>query len=169
MKIKKMGITALMSGILMIMPAMSAFAAEVPKTNENVYIQGEISNESAETIPIAEMYLLSRASTVTHHSTVSPKYGTLSGCTLSGTCYATLDGSKVSASYSATSTFYHSNGDKLVGSAKSGNSTSSTDFTWTSQDDSSGSYYTTSTSTDTTCSKSGYETVHITNKTENPR
>lgn len=159
-----------MSAMLLTMPGMTVCAANEVELNEsnNPYMQGEISTESAEALPSAELYSLARGTSVTHYSSVSSSYGLISGCTLNGTCYCKLSGTKVAANYSAVSTFYHSNGDTLIGSARSGSSSSSTDFTWSSSDDTTGTFYTVSTSTDTTCSKSGYETVHITNTTENP-
>ena len=166
METRKTRFAVFMSVMLILLSGIPVSAAEMGESDENYYVEG-VSIESAESLPIVAVYAVA-ATTAYHTSNVNYKYGKLSGCTLTGTCYCTIDGAKVSANYSAETTFYHSNGDKLIGSTQKGGSTSSTDFTWTSSDDSSGSFYTTSTSTDTTCSKSGFDTVHITNTTSNP-
>ena len=146
------------------MSGISISAAEtlgVQDTN-NIFVPGETSNESGIAFPNS----FARGESVMHYSTVTPRYGLVANCILNGTCYSTLSGSRVSASYSVVSTFNRKDGYTLTSGNTTGSSTSSSAFTWSQGDD--GGVKVNSTNTVTTCSKQGYVTVNLTNSTTNP-
>ena len=163
-KYKKLVLSVLLSGFLTAMSGISVFAAEKPEVQDtnNIYVPGVTSAEGV----IAQPNSFARGESIMHYSTVSPRYGLVANCILNGTCYSTLSGSQVSASYSVVSTFYRKDGYTLTSGTKTGSSTSSSAFTWSEGDD--GGVRVNSTRTVTTCSKQGYVTVDIINTTTNP-
>jgi len=166
--IKKLLTTIVVLSMVFAFNVTNVLAASIEEDNPNIILnESVISHTSVESASVgrnaSDISIMAIASTVTHYSSVSSSYGALI-CSLTGSAWCkTSAGAKTDASYSAVSSFLHSNGDTLTTAAKTGSSSSTTDFTWSSSDSSNGMYSTSSTTTLTTCSKSGYNTVTITN------
>lgn len=142
---------------------ISVFAAEI----SNDYIEYPTAYTSVEAHELTSGKSTRATNSVTHHLSVTPSYGIISGCSLSGAYWCTTSsGDMTSASYTSETTYYHSDGTRIITPEQSGSSTSSKKYTWTDSVSAMvGGPATTSTTTTGTCVKSGYKTVTISKST----